>query len=128
MAYENLAGSHPITLSASTGLRRQRFVAVGAGGKVGYPTAGAPVLGVLRSSGTTGSTADPQYVGVQVGGVAFVEASASTLAAGDSVAASSVGYAVPSSAGDYVVGYVVEGTSGAANRVLSVALLPVGTT
>ena len=125
MAWESNLG--PNTFIASTGLRQFRAV-VYSGTAMGYPSAGAAIDGVIVSDGTTGSTSASQVVAVQSYGVAKIEASASTLAAGDLCAASSVGYAVPSSAGDYTIGRVVDGSSGAANRVLSVLLLPIGTT
>lgn len=117
----------PNTFTASTGLRQWRAVVNGAS-VVAYPAAGAPVDGVIVSEGSTGSTDASQVVAVQSYGVVQIEASASTLSKGDLCAASSVGYAVPSSAGDYVIGRVVSGSSGAANRRVSVLLLPIGTT
>lgn len=126
MAWENL--DNPITIPASTGLTQHRFVIVNTSGNLAYPAAGAPVDGVLVSSGTTASTSDRQVGSVQVRGVAKVSAPASTVAVGDLVTASSVGQAVPSSAGDYVVGRVVAGSSGGAGRILSVLIMPIGTT
>ena len=87
---------------------------------------GLPVIGVLVSSGTTGSTSD-RYGTVQIAGVAKIAiASASTVAVGDSISASSRGSAVAASG--HRVGIVVDGTSGAADRVLSVLIAPIGTT
>lgn len=126
MAFENLSGM--VTVPASTGISQFRFVTVNTSGNLAYPAAGAAALGVLVSSGTTGSTDDTQVGTVQMHGVASVKATASTLSRGDTVAASSVGFAVPTSAGDYTVGVVVDGTSGGAGRLLTVALLPIGTT
>lgn len=126
MAWENKSGFY--TLPASTGLSQFRFVTVNTSGNLAYPAAGAPVIGVLVSSGTTGSTDDRQVGTVQSIGVAKVTAIASTLAVGDTVAASSIGRAVPSSATDYTVGIVVDGSSGGVGRVMSVALIPIGTT
>lgn len=125
MAWDSNLG--PNTFVASTGLRQFRAVVNGASA-VAYPAAGAPIDGVIVSEGTTGSTSDTQYVAVQSYGVVKMEAPASTLSAGDLCVASSVGCAAPSSAGDYVIGRVVAGSSGGANRVLSVLLLPIGTT
>ena len=126
MAWKN--HPNPVTLTASTGITQYRFVTASATG-VAYPTAGAAALGVTVSSGTTGSTADNRSVSVVMpGGIVKVSAPASTLSKGDAVTASSRGQAVPSSAGDYVNGYVVDGTSGGAGRLLSIALVPVGTT
>lgn len=131
MAWENT--SPFVTLLPSTGLRQFRFVTVKTTGLIGYPnasTVGQAVTGVLVSNGTTGSTVDPVKGGtVQIYGVAKVEAESSTVAVGDWITSSSVGRVQSSSnAGDFVVGQVVAGTSGGANRILSVLLLPVGTT
>lgn len=131
MAWES--GGTFITLPLTTGLRQYRFVKVNTSGNAVYPSAstvGEAVVGVLVSEGTTGSTVDPVRGGtIQIGGVAKVEAEASTVAKGDTITASSVGRVQSSSnAGDYAVGIVVDGSSGAANRVVSVLLSPIGTT
>lgn len=131
MAYEHLMGMNPWTATASTGLRQYRFVIVNGSGNAAYPTstAGVAVDGVIRGYGTTGSTSDSQVVSVYpMGSIAMVEAAASTMAAGDLVQASSVGQAEPLTAGAYCVGRVVAGSSGAANRVLSIRIENIGTT
>ena len=125
MAYETPGPG--FTLPASTGLKQFRFVSM-SGTSLAYPAKGAAVVGVTYSGGTTGSTRDPQYLTVVDRGIVKVEALTSTLAAGDLCSASSVGYAIPSTAGAYAVGRVVAGSSGGTGRVLSVQLLAVGTT
>lgn len=130
MAFEN---EGPLSLPASTGLRQYRFVSINTSGNVAYPngsTVGQPVLGVIESEGTTGSTRDVSVaVGSIRGQVYKVEAEASTLAAGDWCSASSVGRVQTcTNAGDSIVGKIVGGSSGAANRLLSVMLLDVGST
>ncbi len=126
MTYQMNQG--PVTLSATTGLTQHRFVTLGAS-DLAYPSAGGRITGVLISSGTTGSTSTVDIsAAVQTVGIAKVSAPASTVSKGDFIAASSVGQAVPTSAGDYVVGQVVEGSSGGAGRLLSVLISPVGTT
>ena len=131
MAWEADNGN-VVSLNASTGLRQYRFVTMKDGGNVGYPTGstvGQPVIGVIVSEGTTGSTRDPQAVAVAYAGVVKVEAEASTLTAGAWVSASTVGRAQPATnAGDARVGIVVGGSSVAANHVLSVLLVPYGST
>jgi hypothetical protein len=132
MAYEKIDDTVTLPI-ASTGIRQYRFVTLSTSG-VGYPSAstvGQGVLGVLISSGTTGSTdVGGRYGTVQCGGVAKVEVEASTaLIVGALVSASSVGRAQPSTnAGDFIVGRVVSGSSGAANTVISVALESLGST
>lgn len=131
MAYEKV--EQTITLDiVSTGVRQFRFVTHDSTSGVDLPnasTVGAPVTGVLISSGTTGSTdASRSYGVVQTAGVAKVEAEASTkLVLGALVSASSVGRAQPATnAGDFVVGRVVSGSTGAANHIVSVHLLTLG--
>lgn len=131
MAFENLMGMNAWTADASTGMRRYRFIKMNTDGTVGYPssTAGVAVDGVIRGEGTTGSTASGQAVAVYpMGSIALVEAAASTMAVGDLVQASSVGQAEPLTAGAYAVGRVIAGSSGAANRVLSIRIENIGTT
>ena len=127
MAYENLAGSAAVTMDATTGLAQYRFVVAGASGAA-YPTTGAPVAGVLVSSGTTASTASGQYCAVQTMGIAKVEAAGTTMSAGDPVVTDSSGRAAVAGAGDYRIGTVIDGSSGSTGRVLSVQLQAVGTT
>lgn len=112
-----------LTLSATTGLTKQRFVTVNSAGKAAYPAAGAVTVGVLTDidQGTTGSATD-QVATIQVAGVAKVSAPGSTLAVGDSVAATSVGRAKPSTGQNFIQGIVVSGSSGSTGRVLSVLL------
>lgn len=130
MAYEIPGFS--LTLPAATGLAQFRMVKLNTSGYCAYPnasTVGEAIIGVITSEGTTGSTVEPQYVTVQVSGVAKVSAPASTVAKGDLITASTLGQVQSSSnAGDYAVGWVVDGSSGGAGRILSVLLLPVGST
>lgn len=110
-----------ITLPATTGLKQYQFVSVNSAGKLANPTAGGRVVGVLVSSGTNGTAANPVGT-VQIVGVAKAYAKGSTLGVGDTVSASSLGYAKPSTASGYVIGYVVDGTSGSTGRIISVTL------
>lgn len=130
MAYEKIGNTD--TYALSTGLRQYRFVRLNSSTGLQYPsgsTVGLAVLGVLISSGSTSSTAVNKVGTVQFDGIAKVEAAASTLAVGDVVSASSIGQAQPATnAGDFVVGRIVSGSSGAANRIVSVLLQPLGST
>jgi hypothetical protein len=110
-----------ITLPATTGLRQFQFVTVNSAGKAANPTAGGRVLGVLVSSGTNNSTEDVAAT-VQILGIAKVLAKGSTLGVGDTVSASSIGYAKPSTSGGYVIGLQVDGSSGSTGRIVSVSL------
>lgn len=131
MAHE-IAGPTWSDRFASTGIRQHRFVVVKSGG-IGYPnasTVGQSVTGVLISSGSTGSTDETQYTGtIQLSGIVKVEAESSTISKGDLVSASSVGRVQSSSnAGDFIVGRCIGGSSGGANRVLTIHLQPLGST
>jgi hypothetical protein len=119
MAYDN--PDEFITLPATTGLVQYQFVTVNSAGKAARPAAGARVLGVLVSSGTNGSTED-RYATIQLTGVSKAIAKGSTLGVGDTVSASSIGYAKPSTSGGYVIGLVLEGSSGSTGRIISVSL------
>jgi hypothetical protein len=129
MAYEKIGETDSFPF-ASTGIRQYRFVNISTSGLVlpNASTVGQSVLGVLISSGSNGSTEQlGKYGTVQFTGIAKVEAEASTLVTGQLVSASSVGRAQScTNAGDFVVGRIVAGSSGAANRVISVALTPLG--
>ena len=129
MAYEKIGATDTDVLS--TGIRQYRFVRLSSTG-ISYPsgsTVGKAVLGVLISSGSTSSTSIDRVGTVQIDGIAKVEATASTLSVGDIVSASSVGQAQPATnVGDFIVGRIVSGSSGANLRILSIALQPLGST
>lgn len=76
-------------------------------------------VGVLYGVTKTTST-EAEAVPVAYGGVVKVQALASTMSVGNWVAASSSGMAVAPSTDGYVFGRVIEGTSGAAGRILTV--------
>lgn len=133
MAYEKITNAATDTYPfASTGIRSKRFVALSTAGLT-YPNAstiGGRIIGVLISSGTTGSTDCSRKVGtVQVNDVARVEAESSTaLVVGALVSASSVGRVQTSTnTGDHIVGQLVDGSTGGVNRVVSVQLGHQGT-
>jgi len=128
MAFEH--NDFCFTFEPSTGLRQYRAVTM-SGTKVGYPAVGAPIVGVLVDQGTTGvsaANAARRRVAVCMGGIAKIEAAGSTLAAGDLWAASSVGHARAVGSGHYACGYVIAGSSGSTNRILTVSIQPIGTT
>lgn len=130
MAYEKL-GANTFTATMSTGLRQYRGVRLTSTGGLGYPsgsTARLAIVGVLISSGSTSSTTPGSPGTVQVDGIAKIEAAASTVSVGDPVAISTAGQVVALTANDFCVGRVVAGSSGSANRLLSVLLQPLGST
>lgn len=111
-------------LTASTDLsaRQFHFVTLGSDGRVALAGAGVPVIGVLQNK-----PLEDEACTIMIGGVSKVSVPASTLSSGDTVASSSVGKADPVASAEYTVGWIVDGTSGAA-RIMSVLLSPVGTT
>lgn len=127
MAYEILGTGDLVTLRASTDLSTHQYKFVinstAASGAKLPGTAGVSVFGVLQNK-----PIEDEAGTIAISGISKVKATASTLHQGLLCAASSVGYAIPASAGDYIVGRVVEGSSGSTGRVLSVLLQPVGTT
>jgi hypothetical protein len=106
---------------ASTGLKSRRFVQMSTAGVLRYPTNGTMVDGVLFADSSTGSTRDVS-LGVQILGIAEVEAAGGTLHVGQFVAASSVGRAITWTTGKICVGKVWSGSSGTTGRILSVHL------
>ena len=110
---------------ATTGIPRYRFVNISTAGNVIYPVVNGQTIGVIQD-GTTGSTVDPTNVSVMVSGVSkLAVVSASTVGVGEVVGASSRGSAIAMAAASVPAGQVIAGTSGGANRVVSV-LFPIG--
>jgi hypothetical protein len=110
-----------ITLPATTGLSQFTFVTVNSAGKIAKPALGARVLGVLVSSGTNGTAANPVGT-VQIVGIAKVAAQGSTNLKGKTISASSNGYAKATTGSAYVIGFGVDGSSGTTGRIISVSL------
>ena len=126
MSYENLNGLSPFTLpAASTSIGAFEAVTM-SGGNVDHPTDGAAILGVTRS--VDDSTSNPLAAIYPPGSIAKLKFAASTVSAGDQFAVSTAGLGTAVAAGEYSQGFVVAGSSGGANRVLSVLLSPIGTT
>lgn len=116
------------TFNASTGQQQYSVVALSTGQLLSRPTAGGRVLGVLVSSGTTGSTRETNQA-VQVAGVAKCRVStASTgIAAGQWVTPTTGGTVTPTSAADYTFGMALEGV-GSTGTVIPVLITRDGTT
>lgn len=128
MAYEIESQIYPFE-GGSTALAQYTFVAMSSTrtNTVVAPAAGAAVIGVMVSDYPS-STELYKAVSVQTAGIAKVSAPASTVSFGDLVSASTAGQVKALGAGDYAVGRVVDGSSGGAGRILSVLLMPIGTT
>lgn len=121
MSYQN---DGVLTFTASTGLAQYQLVALSTARKLIHPTAGGAgtVIGVLISSGTTASTAQDgtyQSVAVNRGSVVTVKCgTASTgLNAGGAVTCTSRGRICPSTAGDAVVGILLESVGSTLHQV-----------
>ena len=127
MAFTSPTG--PLSFEASTGLTSNQFVRLTTNAILANPTAGDHILGVLVSSGTTGSTVTGDWHSVQVMGVAKVRcATGSTgISANTLVVTSSKGRAAPTTAGDFYVGLALEDVS-STKSVISVLLNPYGST
>lgn len=110
------------TTFSSTAL--YKFVVLDTDGHAIDPNTTGNVLpfGVLYGVTKTTST-DAEAVPVAYGGVVKVQANASTLSVGNYVAASTDGYAAAPTTDAYVFGVCVEGSSGAAGRILTVAVI-----
>ncbi len=89
-----------------------KWVVLNSDGAVVLPTSTGNVLpfGVLY--GVTSTTSAGEAVPVAIDGIAKVRLSASTLAAGDFIAASTSGYGVAPSTDSYTAGQIVSGSSG----------------
>lgn len=127
MAFEQRNAAPWTRAANSTGLKPRRFCTVNTSAYAQYPANGAAVVGVMVT-GSTGSTTDQQAITIQSYGLARVEALTGALKAGAQCKATTLGYASSLSAGDYAVGFVVDGSTGGTGRVLTVALLSIGTT
>lgn len=119
----------PISLTASTGLRRYRAVTLSTA--TGYLTApssstvGQPIIGVLQET-STGSTENHPRSFLPIGPVAKMEGETG-ISAGMLVSASTVGRVQSSTnAGDSVIGMCLSGSTGAANTVYPILLFPLG--
>lgn len=107
---------------ATTGLVRYKFVDISTAGNVIHPLANGQTIGVIQD-GTTGSTVDPTNVSVMISGVSKVAVtSASTVGVGEVVGVTTAGSPTAMAAASIPAGRVIAGTSGAANRVLTVLI------
>lgn len=130
MAFEKTGLTH--TFRASTGLQQYQAVALASGSRLIDPTTEGNCIGVLVSSGTTGSTGragstdSGSVQTVQLSGIAKVIAGSTTIDAGDLLKASTDGLASTASSTSYRFGLslgTVDSTSTSA-QVVSVLLSP----
>lgn len=120
MAFENPLGTNNLAIfEASTGLPQYTFVTLStADGTLIAPTSRGVCIGVLVSSGSTGSTAVGTVQSVQCYGVAKVLAASTLINPGDMIGASTTG----------IIGGAAIVSDSAAAHVLGIALTGNGTT
>ena len=120
------------TFPASTGLRQYQFVALNSNGRLINPTTEGNGIGVITSSGTTGSTGragstdSGSVQTVQFLGIAKVIAGTTTIDIGDSLKSEADGRASTSSSTSYRFGIAlsaVDSTSTSAH-IISALLTP----
>ena len=103
-----------------------KFIAINSSGHavIGPSTASGNIAGTLQSvTGTTvGAGVEVVTIGALVG-IGMVRMSSSTAAAGNTVAASSLGLGTAPTTDQAALGVIVAGSSGALNRVVSVAFI-----
>lgn len=99
-----------------------KLVVVNSSGHVVVPDSTGNVLpfGSLYGRTSTTSAAASQAVPVAIDGIVKVQMAASTLSAGDYVAASTAGLGIAPTSDAYACGQIVSGSSGGAGRVVSV--------
>lgn len=120
-----MAREHPVLVApfptTSTGLVRYQFGSISTSGQVIAGTSNNQPFGVVQD-GTTGSTRQPRAVSLMLYGISKLKLdTATTVGVGQLVAASTIG-AVGLAAEDIAAGLIVEGTSGGANRIVSILL------
>lgn len=133
MAYENPLGVY--TFLASTGLKQYQFVELNSAGVLINPTTAGPgVLGVLVSSGSTGSTGvagsttSGRYQSVQCYGIAKILSGSSSIATADLITAATDGRAKVATSTDYVQGIALTAgvSTSTVSEVISVLLKTFG--
>lgn len=131
MAFEKVPARFTHTFAASTGLKQYQAVAL-SGTRLINPTTEGNCIGVIISSGTTGSTGragstdSGSVQTVQFGGIAKVLAGSTTIDAGDLLKAETDGRASTASSTSYRFGLslgAVDSTSTSA-QIVSVILSP----
>ena len=138
MAYES--PSFYATFAASTGLSQYQFVALSTGGRLIDPTTLGDAIGVLVSSGTTGSTGRAGSTNsgsvqtVQLYGIAKVLAASTAITCGNRISAvttgAEIGWAQQAldDAGLFVLGYAltdVNSTGGDSTGAIGAQLVSV---
>ena len=125
MAYNQSQGTFTLTAGATfPASDLHKFIAINSTGHavIGPTTASGNIAGTLLS--VTGTTAGAGVEVVTIGkleGIGMLRMSSSTAAAGNTVAASSLGLGTAPTTDQAALGVIVAGSSGALNRVVTVA-------
>jgi hypothetical protein len=105
-----------------------KFVVLNANGEVVLPNTTGNVLpiGTLAGRTSTTSSTGSEAVPVEVEGRIKVRMAASTLAAGGYVGSSTAGLGIAPTSDAYTAGQIVQGSSGAVNRIHEVEFFRTG--
>ena len=123
MAYEIPGQMIPLD-SGSTAVAQ--FYAVGlstAGVILTASTADVQFIGIAQNGND--STTVGESINVMINGVSKLHAASNTLTAGDAFGVNAAGVAIPLAGNATQKGIVVAGTSAAADRVISVLIMPI---
>lgn len=113
------------SFQASTGLKQYQFVALNTSGLLVNPSTLGRAIGVLTSSGTTGSTRDDTFQTVQFGGIAKVLSGSSAIAINDLISAATDGRAFVGTTGSVSGIALAAGVStSTVSEIISVLLFP----
>ena len=93
-------------------------------GDPGSTSVAAKPIGVYYGSGTYTTTTDAEAVKIAIGGIVKLRMAATTRGVGDVIAASSDGLGCTPTTNMWVIGRQLDGSSGAANRVVSLLWFP----
>ena len=127
MARENPLGVYAFP-TTSTGLVQFQFASISTSGNLIACTSNLNPVGVLQE-GSTNSTVPPRSLPVMSYGISKLKLDTATTVGVAQVVTATTAGAIAPAAGDVVAGLIVEGTSGAANRIVSILLSgPTGST
>jgi hypothetical protein len=130
LAYES--PSFYTTLPASTGLKQYQFVTLNSNGRLANPSTEGNVIGILTSSGTTGSTGragstdSGSVQTVQLLGIGKVIAGTTTIDIADKLKADTDGRASTASSTSYLSALALEAVDSTSTsaQIISVLLSP----
>lgn len=122
MAYE-IPGQTITLVSGSTAVGQFLAVGVDASGVIlAASTADTKFVGIAQNGND--STTAGEAINVMINGVSKLVATGTTMSAGDAFAVAATGKAIPLAGNATQKGVIIAGTSGTANRVLTVLINP----